>query len=218
MAASPARTGRPQNLRYELMTGLDVWDESHRALSVGFRVDRRFASDRVSLAGAVQNWWGLSGDSGLRGAHARVSLRSSAQERGFVTAVTAGADAVTASAPLSEWPGAGDVDVRSPVLRAHPLTNRGVIDSEAFGQRLLSASVEQRRWLARPALVGIGFAAFVDGAQAWHLLDGSTRGPFAADAGVGLRVRWPGQSFVLRVDYGRSLRDGAQAVTVGWVR
>jgi hypothetical protein len=38
------------------------------------------------------------------------------------------------------------------------------------------------------------------------------------DAGVGMRVRLPGRDDVLRVDYGHGLRDGANAISVGWQR
>ena len=38
------------------------------------------------------------------------------------------------------------------------------------------------------------------------------------DAGVGVRIRLPGQRSILRVDYGRGLRDSANALTIGWLR
>jgi len=36
------------------------------------------------------------------------------------------------------------------------------------------------------------------------------------DAGAGLRIRIPGISSSLRIDYARGLRDGAHAWTIGW--
>ena len=62
----------------------------------------------------------------------------------------------------------------------------------------------------------LGFAGFVDVARANRQL---TSGPAVAqtDLGGGLRLRWPGDSRVLRIDVARGLRDGATALTVGWI-
>ncbi len=207
-----------RNLRYDVSGDLESWDGRRRAVSAGIRLDRRLAGDRVSLVGAARHWWPLTGGPGFGAADARLALRSSDQDRGFVGSAVAGIAAVSERAPFSEWPGAGDAEARSPLLRAHPLTRRGIVDSAAFGRRLAFASIEQRRWLRQPTLVGVAVAAFVDAARAWQQLDGSPRGPFVVDAGVGVRMRWPGQDAVLRLDYGRGIRDGAHSFTVGWQR
>jgi hypothetical protein len=76
--------------------------------------------------------------------------------------------------------------------------------------------VEAQRWFERPSIVRIAPAAFVDVARA------SRRGAAGVDSaqvdvGAGVRVKIPGASGVLRVDVARGLRDGATAVTLGWM-
>jgi len=72
------------------------------------------------------------------------------------------------------------------------------------------------RWFAPPSLPRVGVAGFVDAAGAWRRLPGASGQSVQIDAGAGLRLRLPGRYATLRVDYGRGLRDGAHAVTVGW--
>jgi hypothetical protein len=109
--------------------------------------------------------------------------------------------------------------VRTPLLRAHPLLDDGVVDltdRAAFGRSLMFGSAEIERWLEKPALVHLGFAGFADVARASRQADG---GETAAqiDLGVGVRVRIPGAPGVLRADVARGVRDGAYALTVGWL-
>ena len=88
------------------------------------------------------------------------------------------------------------------------------------------SGLERRRMLVRVTVREIEHAvgharrgaAFVDIAQAWRQAGGQLRGPLVIDTGVGMRVRLPGRDDVLRVDYGYGLRDGANAISVGWQR
>ena len=69
--------------------------------------------------------------------------RSSANTRGWVTRGAVGFERVSDAAPLALWPGAGEGQVRAPLLRAHPLLSDGVVDltaSSAFGRTLASAA------------------------------------------------------------------------------
>lgn len=219
------------DLRYELHTGFDVWRGSSastgaRTVSAGVTLEQRVAGDRLTLREDGHVWW----PAGSRHASAttavaaqrfqaidlRAAARSTTRDRGFVTHVALGTVAASSSTPRLLWPGAGDVYVTSPLLRAHPLTDDGIVDSPAFGRRLVFGSIEQRRWFDVGPLVRIAVAAFVDAARASHRRDGATRGPTIVDAGMGLRLRLPGHDDVLRVDYGRGLRDGANVVSVGW--
>jgi hypothetical protein len=63
-------------------------------------------------------------------------------------------------------------------------------------------------------LVPIGAAFFVDAASATHRLS-NARNATQIDAGIGFRARLPGSAGTLRIDYGRGLRDGSHALTVG---
>jgi len=84
-----------------------------------------------------------------------------------------------------------------------------------FGERLAYANAEAQHWSGKPLLVRIGVAAFTDVARVWRPLS-STGDPFQIDVGLGLRLRVPGRQGILRVDYGRGIRDGADALTFGW--
>jgi outer membrane translocation and assembly module TamA len=103
------------------------------------------------------------------------------------------------------------------LLRAHPLLEHGVVRGGAFGQHLIHAGVEGRQWL-QPRRKPIRFApaAFLDAARAFRGLDGADQA-WQFDAGVGIRVAVPG-SGVLRIDVAHGLRDGRNALSVGWVR
>jgi hypothetical protein len=220
------------NLRYDLSAGLGAWDRERRAVAIGGELDRRFARDHVQLAGSVRSWWAIGdvtaedGDAEghFRTASARATLRLPDEDRVWSGHASVGVAVASVRAPLSEWPAPGDADAQSPLLRAHGLTRRGIVDSPAFGRRLAFTSVEGRRWLPQPALIRVGIAAFMDAARArkgtmpsvGDRASGGDDGPLLVDVGVGLRISWPGRNAVLRVDYGRGLRDGANAVSIGW--
>ena len=214
------------NLRYELSVGFDSWNSVRRTASVGALLDRRWASDRLSMVADATVGLPLTTGRGFRSAGLRVTFRSSpggpwpplsgdtARQVGSLI-LTGGIDAVSAAAPLALRPGAGEGRARSPLLRAHPLLVDGVISGPMFGERLAYASAEMQRWFARPSLVRIGVAAFTDVARVWRPLS-SPGDPLQVDAGLGLRLRVPGQQGILRVDFGHGLLDGADALTLGW--
>ena len=214
------------NLRYELTAGLDSWNGARRTASVGALLDRRWARDRLSIAADATVGMPLTTDPGFRSAGLRVTFRSSTRETrrpgnaesgGSVGALvlTSGINAVSAAAPLALWPGAGEGHARRALLRAHPLLVDGVISGAMFGERLAYANAEAQHWFEKPLLVRIGVAAFTDVARVWRPLS-STGNPFQVDVGLGLRLRVPGRQGILRVDYGRGIRDGADALTFGW--
>ncbi|NUR55645.1 MAG: hypothetical protein HOQ29_14465, partial [Acidobacteria bacterium] len=76
---------------------------------------------------------------------------------------------------------------------------------------------EWRRWMRPPRwIVRVAPAVFVDTARATRGLS-SRDSRVQMDAGAGLRVALPGLG-VLRVDVAHGLRDGADAVSVGFTR
>jgi hypothetical protein len=126
---------------------------------------------------------------------------------------------VSDNAPIGLWPGAGDGQARTPLLRAHPLLDDGIIDltgRSAFGRTVESATLEGQRWFERPALVSVAVAAFADMAIAKRAA--SDRGRSSnVDVGAGVRVRLPGSDRVIRIDLARGLSDHANALTIGWL-
>lgn len=204
---------------YSLSAGLTSWSGGNRTVSVGGMVEPRFLGDRLALAAAVTHATPLgNAGSSFRSGSLGVSFISSAEPAGLVGRASASLDIATSGAPLALWGGAGDGRARPGLLRAHPLLERGTVVGPAFGRRVSTASAEVIRWLAQPSLPRVGAAGFVDASGAWRRLPGARGQSFQIDAGVGLRLRLPGRDATLRVDYGRGLRDGANAVTVGWQR
>jgi hypothetical protein len=205
------------SLRLEVGAMLDSWNHTRRTVSFGGALDRRFAGDRVAVSGTARAFVPLEGNgSAFRSMAVNASVRTSHDVRRWVQRIDAGIEDVTRDAPLALWPGAGEGHARRPLARAHPLLDDGVVTGPIFGRRLGTISADTERWLARPSLVRIGIAGFVDVARAAARAPGWDGDPLQVDAGVGLRLRLPGHEGTLRVDFGRGLRDGRQAVTVGW--
>jgi hypothetical protein len=215
-------------IRYSLSAGLDSWNgeaagpaplADRKAVAIGGSIERRFWRDRASLAGDVSSWTPIGGGGAFNAAGVRALARSSNEVRGWVFQGTAGVGRVSDNAPLGLWPGAGDGRARAPLVRAHPLLDDGVISvagSSLFGRTLAYGSAEAQRWFERPSLVRIAPAGFVDVARA------SRRGAAGVesaqiDIGAGLRIKVPGAAGLVRVDVARGLRDGATAVTIGWL-
>jgi hypothetical protein len=125
----------------------------------------------------------------------------------------------TINAPLAIWPGAGEGRAREPLMRAHPLLNDGEIDltnGSVFGKSLVDAHAEAQRWVRSTTPIGLGTAAFADFARASGRQSPASTSVTQVDVGGGLRIRIPAAAGVLRVDIAHGLRDGADALTIGW--
>ena len=204
------------NLRYEIAAGLDSWDGSRRAASIGGTLERRLLDDRFALSGSLRLWAPLSAGRAFQSAGATATFRSSTEARGVVHLARAGLQHVTDAAPLALWSGAGDGHARPMLLRAHSLLDGGVINGSIFGRRTASVSFETQRWFDRLSLPRVGIAAFVDAAHAARRMTHAAGGALQIDGGIGLRMRLPGRDGTLRIDYGRGFRDGADQLTLGW--
>ena len=211
------------SVRYTLTAGLDSWNGDRKTASVGGAIERRLLRDRVSLSIDGSRWIPIAEGHAFDSAGARLWARSSTDTRGWVYLASIGAERVSEAAPLALWPGAGDGHARTPLLRAHPLLNDGIISldgSSAFGRTLVYGFVEAQRWFERPSVIRMAVGGFVDVARASRRAGpGGAQAidPVLADVGAGLRVKIPGTAGVLRIDVARGLRDGAAALTVGWL-
>lgn len=127
-----------------------------------------------------------------------------------------------AASPRALWTGAGTNLSHGPLLRAHRLVHDGVLDGDAFGRNLASASAELTQPVRRLPVGAVAIAAFIDTARVWHRANGTSTSPFYVDAGVGLRLHLPGERGVMRVDVAHGLRGGGLAVSAGvttsWLR
>jgi hypothetical protein len=204
------------NWRYDLSAGADSWDGVRRTISIGGTIEPHLLDDQIVLSASATAWTPSSSGADFRRAALGARFRSSYDPRGLVETVDAGIEAVSAAAPLSIWPGAGEGQARAPLLRAHPLLHDGILSGPVFGRRVSYGSANVERWLDRPAIAHVAVAVFTDIAQASQRLVQTEGDSFQIDAGVGVRVRVPGREGTLRADYAHGLRDGRNAVTFGW--
>ena len=206
-------------LRWEGVVAVDRFRDEHlrsggSSLAIALAAHQRLAGDRMYLEGRAGSW---SGGTSTWTLSLRSEWRSRAANEGTVWIAHAGEDIAGSDAPLALWPGAGTGQGRDALLRAHPLIDDGVIQNGAFGRTLAHAGTEWRRWVQVPRKpIRVAPAVFVDAARAYRGLDGAAQ-PWHTDVGAGLRLAVPG-SGVFRIDFAHGLRDGRDALSVGWGR
>lgn len=202
------------NVRLEGGAALDRWSGRGRHLALEGQVEVRSARDHLALGVTMAGWKSL--DRGAPFAAGAVSARwgSPTPWRGGWRA-RAGVSRATEDAPLALWPGAGTGSGRAPLLRAHPLLDRGVIAGRAFGRTLVHGGVERqsRAWTVKP--LRLGWATFVDVARPWDVL-GTESVPWQVDAGAGIRLAGMGARGQFRLDLARGMDDGKVALSIGW--
>ena len=206
-------------LRYSIGGGIDAWDSRRKAASIGGSLERRLLDDRLSLAADATLWLPTGGEAAFHALGARLAAQSPMRSRNWVYTGRLGAERVSDRAPLGLWPGAGDGHARTPLLRGHPLLEDGIIDATAqaaFGRTLSYANAEVQRWLNKPALIRVGIAAFGDAAVASRRWSDQRRSS-NVDIGGGIRLKVPAGDRILRIDVAHGLRDGANALTIGWL-
>lgn len=205
------------SLRAEVSAGTGRWASDGQArrkmFHIGGSVERRFRNDHLAATASAARYVG-SGSFALFGIS--LTARTSREPRPVVWLLQAGMTHAGRNAPLALWNGAGEGRARAPLLRAHRLLDEGRIDGPVFGRTLAHATLEAQHWFARPALVHVGAAAFLDVARASGRPDWSTAAGAQADVGVGVRLKVPGRSGTLRVDYANGIVDGARAWFIGW--
>ncbi len=199
-------------LRWRAGAALDRWaDEAFG--SVETALDLRLQQDRVAIGGEIAGWASPDSRRFGRSAISIAARTGTAADRASVR-LAAGLSQVTSGAPFDLWAGAGLGRARTPLLRAHPLLEGGVVAGPVFGRRLAHATIEYQHPVAAKAGGAIGVALFTDAARAWQR---STVGAaWHADAGLGLRLALPGKAGTLRVDVARGLRDATHVVSAGW--
>lgn len=205
------------DVRWEITAAFDRWPAFARSnrselrrgrplshhVSIGAAIERRLLADRLAVR-ADGSMSPSIGDAPAFGTAAVSSRWRSSTETFATWTAAAGVSTVTAHTPIDLWP-AGDTGlVRSTLLRAHPLLDRGEIDAFRLRRVLVHGTLEFQRPLVVRPFAQIGWATFVDatGEQ--------------ADAGAGLRFKLPGAPGLLRVDVARGLRDGTMALSLAW--
>jgi len=203
------------HVRWEAGAAFDRWAQDSQ-FSVDAALDVRLAGDRVSIGVDAAAWVPLGSGGRFTSGGLSSAWRSTDDHASPSWSILAGFVATSAAAPLDLWPGAGTGHARTPLLRAHPLLDAGVVSGPAFGRRLAHGTVEYQHPLLSAPVGAIRLAAFADTASAWRRIGDEDRGPWHADVGAGIRLALPGNGGTVRVDVARGLRDRHVALSAGW--
>ena len=192
--------------RVSARLGLDAWKDrgKHGVASAGLRLAS--AHDRVTAGIDASSWMGEDGF-GLIAASVR--LRSREENRGRVFIVRGGGAVATDSTPADLWFAGDTGNVRLSLLRAHPIVDDGMLESDRLGRAITYVSGEGRQWWTLKSIVHIGAAVFADAALVEKRAAPDGRNDL--DVGGGLRLGLPGLDGVFRLDVGKGLRDGSTA-------
>jgi len=93
--------------RWELVAGLDRWEDQGSYFSLGGALEKRLAGDRIALRMEGEGWSGLNKDNRFALAALRTAWRSSTGEKRAVLLARGALVSTTSTAPLALWPGAG---------------------------------------------------------------------------------------------------------------
>ena len=201
-------------LRWQAGAAVDRFD-GRRHVSIDGRVVTRLLDDHVSVTAHAERWAPTDGGPSFAAAGVTAAWRSSANRDAPGWSAFGGTAGATRAAPLAIWPGAGTSLTRGALLRAHSVTDGGIVSGAAFGRRLAFATIEHERpvWSSPYGLASL--AIFLDLARAWNRPDGTTS-PWLADLGAGVRFGEPDADTV-RLDIAVGLRDRRITVSAGYV-
>jgi hypothetical protein len=176
----------------------------------------RLADDRASIRVDSGTWVPIGSGGRFVASGVSSAWRSTRDGQGPTWLVFSGIAATSVAAPLDLWPGAGTGNARTPLLRAHPLLDDGVVSGPVFGRRLAHGTVEYQHPILAVLTGAIRLAAFADTARAWHRTSGHDRPSWHTDVGAGVRIALPGNGGTTRIDVARGLRDGRVVLSAGW--
>lgn len=205
----------PRELHWDAGAAVDRLN-GQAFVAVDAGVDKRARGDRIAVRADASRWTSTGRGAAFHTGNVAVAWRSTTAASSPVWTGVIGAAAANAHAPAIAWPGAGTGQARTPLLRAHPLADDGVIVGAAFGRRIVHASAEFELPLVRATLGRLSAAVFVDAARAWRRQEAPTASKLFVDIGAGLRVRAPGLRGGVRIDVAHGLSDGRRAVSLGW--
>ncbi len=193
--------------RWTLAAGIDEWSATGaRGAAVAalqfVSLDARFA------ARAEANVW--PGRSNYATTNTSLHARSSPELLGSVYIASGGVETASGSTPLNLWAAGDTGNVRTALLRAHPVLDSGRLRVERLGRLFVHGSFEAQRWWRVAGPLRIAAAAFTDLGQTSRRTDSTARGD--VDVGLGARIAVAGIPGVFRADLGKGLSDGAIAI------
>lgn len=203
---------------YEASTGFHRIRERGDFVSLGQAVEWRSSNDRRIARAGVSVWPRVDrSEKPITTADVQIRTRWEIGAPRFDVETRLGwsGAGTGAEAPYALWSGAGTGEGRPGLLRAHPLIQSGVIDSPAFAPSLATANLELTRWIGSLAHIA-GVAVFIDVASITGSRSRVAGSRSIADAGIGLRLRPPGQWGELRLDLAMGLADEGRAISLRW--
>jgi len=203
------------HLRAYDVLGEDRFAKRHHVAAES-TVDMRFADDRIALVTSAGWWMPVTGGDRFGTAGLLAAGRSRVDPTLPFWSAVGEMSMASRVAPLALWPGAGTGQGRSGLLRAHALTDDGVVTGLAFGRDVARGSLEYARPIGQMRGTVFAVAGFVDAARAWRRLNGLAASPLYVDGGVGLRVHTGGLGAV-RIDVAHGVRGGGNTtLSAGW--
>jgi hypothetical protein len=195
--------------RWTVSAGVDEWSDAGARAMTGAALQFASLDGRMHATVGADAWPQRGGFATSR---ANLRARSSAELRGLVTIVAAGADFATYATPMNLW-WAGDTGhVRTALLRAHPVLDEGRLRVDRLGRTFLHGSLEAQRWWRVAGPVRAAAAAFADLGRTGRRVSGPARSD--VDLGVGARLAVTGIPGIFRADLGKGVRDGAMAFSL----
>ncbi len=191
--------------RVSARLGLDAWDGRGTYGMAGGGLRLASPRDRAIVGVDGSGWLGQD-QFGMLAVSAR--LRSNHENRGHVLIARIGGAAATVATPPDLWFAGDTGTVRPALLRAHPIVDDGMLQSDRLGRRILHISGEAQQWWTIRSVVQFGAAVFADTARVERA---TADGSGDVDLGGGLRIGLPGLAGVFRLDVGKGLRDGNTA-------
>jgi hypothetical protein len=199
-------------LRWQAGAAVDHFD-ARRYVAIAAHAITHWMDDRIAVTAGAERWMPTGeGEAFFSGAVTGAWRWTVDRERPNWLAM-AGAVVASPAAPLAVWPGASTNSTRGGFLRAHGLTDGGILTSDVFGRRLVFTTVEHHRpiWSSPYGLVSM--AVFVDTARAWQRRE-PTPSAWQTDLGAGVRF---GDTGTVRLDLAYGLRDRQIAISAGYV-
>jgi hypothetical protein len=196
---------------------LERWSGERNYLAASADVELRARENRLGVSVAGGYAVPLSNQRGYTSGGVRASWASSPGLSRTSWSTRIGFDWASGDAPLGTWPVVGGNFAWAIPLRAHPLSESGLLAGRSAGQGILQAGLsgEQPVYRFGPLVLAVGI--FLDGARVMDAADASVEDRFYLDGGAGLRIGIAdGQLGVLRIDVARGLvTDRQTALTLG---